>query len=82
VVSQCGLTRILEVRIKDLKGQDTDSIFIPKEQTPFLPDIVSEGDTVTPVAIGVDSVELTLKVADGAKELAYPKIALMIVRLI
>jgi len=55
------------VRIRDLKGEKANAVWIPKEQTPIEPDDIPEGTTVTPVKIGIDPIEISLEISKGAK---------------
>jgi len=48
------------VRVKDLEGEATDSVTVPKEQSPLVPTDVAEGDTVTPSKVLLDKKTISL----------------------
>jgi hypothetical protein len=48
------------VRIKDLQGEATDSVTIPKEQSPIVPTDVSEGSVVTPSKVLMEKKVISL----------------------
>ena len=48
------------VRVKDLEGEATDSVTVPKEQSPLVPTDVAEGNTVTPSKVLLDKKTISL----------------------
>jgi hypothetical protein len=48
------------VRVKDLEGEATDSVTVPKEQSPLVPTDVAEGNTVTPSKVLLDKKAISL----------------------